>query len=270
MTQIKFIKIVTILFFFLLIYLLKNKRDRKGSCSVLSDWRLSRFLNDYSYSGSVNDELVRRLTKHANEIVYTYTTLPLDYPSASHVIPFAVVALLSVGDMLEMGMSKYGSTVMLHKIASDFGRSLTSVDTSELMLKRYALYNSTRLHRLYHIRDMYEMNAYGLDRRWGLVFVDHRFFLARAFNVINFAKRSTIVVAHDTQLFKKRLFKYEKFNVTSYFRYVCHFSIFLDPKNISYSTTSIYSNFVNVAQILTPIFNRITTNFAHHACDLRH
>ena len=55
------------------------------------------------------------LLANANDLVYRYIDMPLDYLYGSCVIPLAVCGLITTGDILELGMGTF-STNVLHRI----------------------------------------------------------------------------------------------------------------------------------------------------------
>lgn len=102
-----------------------------------------------------------------NDLVYQFVSLPLDNTFGSNSIPLAVSALLTDGDILELGMGLY-STPMLHRIAAATNRVLYSVDTDYEWLKKFIIYNSTRSHKIFHVTES-SLFHYGSEKSWGLV-----------------------------------------------------------------------------------------------------
>lgn len=55
------------------------------------------------------------LLENANDLIYRYVDLPLDFAMGSAAIPLAVCGLITTGEILELGMGTY-STNVIHKI----------------------------------------------------------------------------------------------------------------------------------------------------------
>lgn len=109
------------------------------------------------------------------------------------------------------------------------------------------------------------MNKFGLDKKWGLVLVDHLSGETRYLNVISFAQISQIVIAHDAEKQFEYLYKYKSEKVRRHFKYSCKFSIF-DQTKLRYISTLILSNFVDVVKFKF-IFRKVTTDFGLVSCD---
>lgn len=211
--------------------------------------------------------ILSQLIDKPNEVVFRYVNLPLDYKYGSNSIPLTVAALFTAGDILELGMGLF-STPLLHNICADQNRTLTSVDTNLDWLEKFIIYNSTNTHRIYHL-GTYEINKFGLDKQWGLVLVDHIDAGSRSLNVIKFSEIAQIVIVHDTEKSQETFYGYEKNKIRSFFKYSCKYSIYSDATRASYISTLILSNFVSLNKMKS-IFNRITTDFGHVACDINY
>lgn len=204
------------------------------------------------------------LKKSPNEIVYSYVKKPLDLGFGSNLIPLTVAALATTGDILEIGMGKF-STPLLHDISSNFDRDLTSVDSNRDWVNQFVNYNSSSYHKVFYI-DYDDLFAYGQDKRWGLVLVDHTNASSRFFNVIRFAKSSRMVVVHDAEKINEKIYLYEKYNIVSYFKYACKFSLYLSKSQTLYVSTLLLSNYIDMDEI-NQILSKIKTENGHVACD---
>lgn len=226
-----------------------------------SEYQLNLTKKNYELYKS---NVVGYLLHDPNEFILAYVNLPFNYDYGSLLIPLVISTLLTDGDILELGMG-YFSTPVLHKISLDYNRRLVSVDTDASWTDKFAPYTSTLNHRIFRMRSLDELNRFGLDRRWGLVLVDHKYLDNRPLNVINFANISTLVVAHDTEIANEAGYEYEKNRITDYYKYKCKFSLY-DKTKINYVSTTILSNYLNLENILKPIFAKVTTEYGHEAC----
>ena len=202
------------------------------------------------------------LKSSPNEYILAYVNLPLDYYNGSSSIPLTLAALSSPpGDFLEVGMSLF-STPLLHKIAKDQNRNLVSIDTDLELINKFVLYNMTKSHKLYNISD--DLNAltnYSRKRDWALVFIDQSRIMQRPQSKIAlFAQKAQIVVLHDNEK--------QSSKITEYFSYVCTFTLFRPPEDSSNVSTSLMSNFIDLKAILTPVFQKVITEYGQFtACD---
>lgn len=204
-----------------------------------------------------NKNVKPSLKSSPNEYILAYVNLPLDYYNGSFSIPLTLAALSSPsGDFLEVGMSLF-STPLLHKIAKDQNRNLVSVDTDLELINKFVLYNVTKSHKIYNISDF--MN-YGRKRDWALVFIDQSRIMQRPQSKIAlFAQKAQIVVLHDSG---------EESKMTEHFRYVCKFTLFRPPEDSSNVSTALMSNFIDLKAILTPVFQKVITEYGHtNTCD---
>ena len=108
---------------------------------------------------------------------------------------------------------------------------------------------------------------FGLNRKWGLVLVDHVFTYNRCFNVINFANLSQIVVVHDSEKTAELRYQYGKYKINDYYKYACKFSLYKTNTNTTYKSTTILSNYIDVRKY-KQIFDKINSEFSHVTCNL--
>ena len=255
----------------LLTYILVIFYSNKDGENQLNNQRYKQFidLNLYSYESAPirSDFDLQSLLDYPNEYIYAYVNLPLDYYYGSNSIPLALAALISPpGDFLELGMGLF-STPLLHKIAHQQKRHLYSVDTDLDWMNKFIIYNATLEHKMYHLKSKNDINKYGLETNWSLVLVDHIYAELRPLNVIAFAQKAQIVVAHDTEKQNEYIYLYDKNKMTGNFKYVCKFTLFRAKKG-EYISTTLMSNFIDLEAILTPVFNKVKTDFGHSACDI--
>lgn len=219
------------------------------------------------FGSNSGDDDIKSILANPNEYIYYYVNLPLSYDYGSNVIPLTMTGLIAPhGDFLELGMGLY-STPILHRIATHRKQLLVSVDTNANWLNKFAFYNTTRHHRIYQLSSLDELMKYGLDRHWSLVLVDHTFAEERAKNAIAFASIARVVVVHDTELISEHAYKFEKQRMTSYFKYVCKFSLYMNEKRDRYTSTTLMSNFIDLSSLLRPAFHRVHTDYGHVSCD---
>lgn len=204
--------------------------------------------------------------RNPNEHILKYVDTPFDYAYGSNAIPLTISALMTEGDMLELGMGTF-STAILNKIAIAHNRKLVSVDTDLNWVQKFATYNNSRNHLILYLPSSKDMSNYGLNNDWGLVLVDHINAAIRPLDAINFANKSQIVIVHDAEAPNEFLYKYEFFNIRSYFKYVCKFSLYKDVDKKSYISTLILSNFIDVSKFKY-IFDKINTDYGHVSCNI--
>lgn len=207
------------------------------------------------------------IISNPNDYVYSYVNLPLSFDYGSNAIPLTLAALIAPsGSFLELGMGLF-STPLLHKIAHDRRINLVSVDTDFDWMKKFTFYNSTRYHKIYYMRSPNELMSYGTDRNWSLVLVDHIFGDKRPQNVIDFAQKAQIVVAHDTEKSSEAGYLYEKRRMRDYFKHVCKFSLYItDTKR--YISTTLMSNYIDLSGLLKPALDNVLTDYGHVSCDV--
>ena len=220
-----------------------------------------------SLINKIKNDHYENLIESPNDAVFKYITLPLDYTYGSNSIPLTVASLISKGDLLELGMGLF-STPLLHNIAAHNNRKIVSVDTSYDWLKRFLIYNLTKTHEIYHVSES-NLYEFGLNKKWGLVLVDHAKGGERYRNVISFSKLAEIVVLHDAEKMSENGYKYEHNKVRSYFLYACKFSVYPNAQKDFYTSTLILSNFIKL-DFLDGIFNRIKTDYGHVGCNLNY
>ncbi len=142
---------------------------------------------------------------------------------------------------------------------------MVSIDTQQDWVNKFAFYRLTPNHKVLFMTPA-EMDSYGLDKKWGLVLVDHLLGDKRYLNIIKFAQLANIVIAHDAEKNSDSHYKYEQMKVRENFKYACKYTIYDETKKV-YISTLILSNFIDVSQ-LKPIFDLIETDYGHVSCDL--
>lgn len=122
----------------------------------------------------------------------------------SHAPVLAMVANLTTGPILELGMGDF-STPMLHLMCAGMGRYLVSVDTDLHWMENFNhweapdhkfvwAYEDDWNEVLRHLRD-----EPTIPKFWDVVFVDHKPGEARVNSIEAFADRATYIVVHDTE-----------------------------------------------------------------------
>jgi hypothetical protein len=210
-------------------------------------------------------KLYQKILNDPMKYIRKYVKLPFDYGFGSNSIPLTITSLLTTGDVLELGMGFF-STPLLHNVTSDYSRQLISVDTKFEWLSKFLDFNNTKSHRVYLVNTETIVN-YGLDKKWGLVLVDHSTAGTRYLNIISMADKAQVVVAHDAEKPSDHMYKYEEKNVKKFYKYACKFSIYTSEDNSWYYSTLILSNWYDV-RILRPIFDQVYTDYGHFSCDL--
>lgn len=240
------------------------KINSESSKQILNDIPII-INNTLNLDDSISD-LKSDLYKNPNKHILKYVSLPLDTGYGSNAIPLVISALMTQGDMLELGMGMF-STPILSKIAIEYKRKLISVDTEKNWVDKFIGYNSTELHKIYLMSDYRELSQYGRNSSWGIVLVDHFYATARSLDVISFANNSQIVLAHDAEKMYDAMYRYDVNKVTSYFKYGCKFSLFREPSRKLYISTIILSNFIDLNSF-KPIFDLVKSDYGHVSCDM--
>lgn len=151
---------------------------------------------------------------------------------------------------------------------ADFNRQVTSVDHDLAWLQRFLLFNTTRTHSIFHMKDIQQLKTYGSDRKWGMVLVDHKLGEERFINIIDLKNKADIVLAHDAENRGAGNYKYVEKKVTDHYKYVCKMSMLHsdNEENDGYTSTLIMSNFIDLSY-LEQVFKKIKYNRKVIACD---
>jgi hypothetical protein len=166
---------------------------------------------------------------------------------ASATIPLMLACLIVPdGPVLEMGLNAI-TTKLLNRIATDYNRSVESMDLRKKYDFEPMMYNKTLNHRI-RLVDSSELASYGQTEKWSVVFVDHSLASMRAGNLIQFHLNAQILLAHDAELSNDVAFQYEKKAVRTYFKYSCKYTVFKrdSSKKKKYYSTLILSDYVNL------------------------
>jgi hypothetical protein len=140
------------------------------------------------------------------------TNQPVDLTTAgssmsTHIAPLVTAVVNTPGPVLELGAGD-GSTGVLHSLCYLLGRDLVTADTSRFWLQRYSDLEAP-WHRFEYV-PVYEddqglnpkpqeWDRIGGDRRWGVVFVDHRPGERRVVDIRRLRSRAEVFVVHDTE-----------------------------------------------------------------------
>lgn len=149
---------------------------------------------------------------------------------ASHLVPLARAFDLSHGDVLELGMGWY-STSLLKWLCGVAGRELFSYDD----VTEWTLPGRHRQPAYHHVICVSDWEAAPIEVPWGLAFVDHAPPERRAVEVQRLAPWAEYIVIHDTQL-DKASFQYGYDAIWPLFKYRYDYTR-LSPQ------TTIVSNF---------------------------
>ena len=207
-----------------------------------------------------NKKVFDDLMKDPNKVIYEYTPKDLSNPYGSHAIPLTVAALVSKGDILELGTGIF-STKILNKVAKEQNRFLLSVEMDSKWLQKFIEYNDSINHILFDHKSECAQTINPL-KKWGMVFVDHLQGETRHLDMVKYANNAQIVVAHDSEKSSESYYQYSK--VYSTFKYHCKYSLYV-PNGV-YLSTSLLSNNYDVGQ-LESILKNINTDLMHVACN---
>ena len=107
------------------------------------------------------------------------------------------------------------STPLLHRIGTEINKQVVSIDTQLDWVNKFAFYRLTPNHKILFMTPA-EMDIYGLEKKWGMVLVDHGIAGTRYLNMIKFSQLANIVIGiHFFKLFCLLQFTYTSF---SYFK----------------------------------------------------
>lgn len=202
--------------------------------------------------------LLKDFLRNPNKLVYKYINLPEAGSYSTHTIPLVVSALFTEGPILELGMGLH-STPILHKIGLDFNRFVVSVETDKKWMEKFNFYNDSETH-LILLANKENWETFGNDLNCSLVFVDHLDAYQRHLDVIRFANKSKIVVAHDSEQGNSGYYFYTK--AYKYFKYHLRYRTFIDENNKNIEVaTSLFSNFVDLSQHIYKILFKIKTSY---------
>jgi hypothetical protein len=229
----------------------------------------------FSSNKNVKCDFYRELVTDPNRLVDQYIEKP-DNSFGSGLIPLLVSALMTQGDILELGMGFF-STALLNKVAVKLNRTVVSVDSNREWIANLSQYvinscdtsNCSGIHKHVLAESMKEMHAVGANKTWGLVLVDHRVTDQRYLDVKRFAGRAQIVVAHDAEDRSDFMYLYKTKKVIRHFKYGCKFSLYGDSKKKYYTSTLVLSNFIDL-DVLNVILKKVNTDFGSIPCDFRY
>lgn len=116
----------------------------------------------------------------------------------SHFPVLAAMVAQSSGPVLELGAGDF-STPLLHLMCEPGRRSLDTVETDPAWLESFTDLR-TDWHRLHSVElDGWDRLTWIDERRWGLVFVDHRPGERRIVDIARLRGRADFLVVHDTE-----------------------------------------------------------------------
>jgi hypothetical protein len=232
-------------------------------CLILAIAQSLDAVNSTNEKIKVSNNIIDELLNHPNEIVDKYVKRPLDYSYGSAVLPLAVSGLVaSEGDILEIGIGHYSTSVFRKIVKTQTKRKLISLELDKRWLRAFKYFNASSFHELHHVTSD-ELMQYGNDKEWSVVFVDHEISELRHKNVIRFAKNAQIVVVHDAEPVKESIYMLNAFKVTDFFKYKCNFTVY--DKSKTPITTLLLSNFIDFSGI-SSILKLLKTDHGHTVC----
>jgi len=129
-----------------------------------------------------------------------------DAEYGTHMVPLITAVVNTSGDVFEMGCGDY-STPLLHTILCKSNRKLLSTDTSKEWLNLFR-YLENKNHEFIYVPvydDDYMLNPQPEkwdkvgNKKWSVVFIDHRPGERRKYDIWRFKDNAEIVVVHDTE-----------------------------------------------------------------------
>lgn len=155
----------------------------------------------------------------------------------THMVPLLTAVINTTGPVLEMGSGDF-STPLLHALCALHNRFLLTTESDQAWLSLF-LDLENDLHKFIYL-PVFEncqnqdrmaggkpelWDSIGLDRHWGVVFIDHAPGLRRSIDVQRLRNNADIIVVHDTQAAGyhyepilssfKYTFVYKRYNVTT-------------------------------------------------------
>lgn len=153
---------------------------------------------------------------------------------SSH-MPLLMKALtLTSGDVLEFGTGHY-STPLLHWLCEG-NRKLLSVE-NDMRFYDNAMTFKSEWHDIWFVKDWDDER---LDRKWGVVFIDHAPAIRRVSEVKRFAELARVVVLHDTDWRQAKHYPGMQ-DAYAMYKYVRH-----DHKGNKIPGTTLLSNYIEV------------------------
>lgn len=133
-------------------------------------------------------------------------------PYATHLSMLIKVVEASTGPVLELGAGD-SSTPILHRLCSEQGRLLVSMDSDAKYLEQFEHYRGT-YHKLVLVENWSQADLFG---PWSVVLVDHRPASKRRDSARRVAQSADYVVCHDTEPENDRFYHwYGAFNAFRY------------------------------------------------------
>ena len=139
--------------------------------------------------------------------------------AGSHISVLVKYLQETKGDVLELGIG-YNSTPLLHWMCRDMGRNLVSLESDEKWTEQFKDYRSDT-HQILSITDWTQAE---IDKRWGLVLVDHRPAMRRRDEAKRLKDLADVILVHDSEPEIRRFFGYEK--IYPLFKFVKHYTKF--------------------------------------------
>lgn len=191
------------------------------------------------YNKKFNIELLK---DEKINIQYNRKLLSAEY--GTHMAPLINAVINTTGDVFEMGCGDY-STPILHYILTNQKRNLLSTDTDKKWLNLF-VHLENEYHKFQYV-DVYD-NDWDLNpkpwkwdeignKKWSVVFIDHRPGERRKIDIERFKNSSEIIVIHDTE---QKSYGYD--SVIEKFKYKYTYKIY----NVY---TTLVSNFKDVYKL---------------------
>ena len=136
----------------ILIIMINNAKIQENFTIITENNGNANKINKHNLLNFATNNLAAKelLLAQPNDLVYQYVSLPLDDDFGSDAIPLAVAALLTSGDILEIGMGSF-STPLIHNICARNQRNCISVENDKPWLEKFIEYNYTTFHKMYHL-----------------------------------------------------------------------------------------------------------------------
>ena len=238
---------------------LSTSNSQQRICSTFSNKLTNK---DYEDQSQIVKDTIKKLEdpKVVNKLLYSLIPKDLNDGYGSHAVPLTISALITNGDILELGIGKY-STVALNSVAKQQKKFLLSTESEIDWMNKFVHLNDTINHLILSSNSECAKSI-NMDKKWGMVFVDHLQAENRQLDMIKYADKAQIVVAHDSEKGANGYYHYDK--AYPYFKFHCKYSLYLP--NRGYISTSMLSNFIDF-KIMEKILKSVDTSMKTVVCD---
>lgn len=195
--------------------------------------------------------------------VQEYMPVKTNDKDLRHLIPLAISAIITNGDLLDLAIDIH-TTQVLRKIAKDQNRFLVSIENEYSWFSNFLEWNNTYNHLLLPTNSVC-YNTLNIQKKWAIVTIDHLNDFRHEL-IKKLALNAQMFLVHNSLQSNVDLFRKLNYYETL-FKYNCKSStIFNDG---SYSELNLYSNFDDAFLDLKKIIDNIQTPSIRYICNLK-